>query len=219
MKGLSFHKSGGDGLAFSMTADELEIKPRKFLAFSMNPFNELNLSKVVITNYRHPERISPKAATALNAPPADKLGMLDFSFQASLNFLNPKAAGAITRILFKDFTWKIVEDNNTIITVTAEEMVCSDKQKAKLKNVAIEDSELKQRLTCKSAVWNETKKKFEIKGRYLLTGLHRSESGEDLILDFRADGKLPAVFLTDRTEPSTGNRASTPEFRPNPEGF
>ena len=133
--------------------------------------------------------------------------------------MNPKAARAITRILFKYFTWKIVEDNNTIITVTAEEMVRSDKQKAKLKNVAIEDSELKQRLTCKSAVWNETKKKFEIKGRYLLTGPHRSESGEDLILDFRADGKLPAVFLTDRTEPSTGNRASTPEFRPNPEGF
>ena len=167
--GIDYQAWNSGQILVKVRAETLEIRPRKFWAFNIRPFNEAVLTK---------------AAIELNLP-EDEKRKEEFSMSSLLSpytadlLKGTKSNGIVTRGVVKELNITIRKKNKKIFDLKAERADFDfKKNQTRLKTASLEDSATNGRLTTSLIVWDGQADSFVIPGEYFFRKGHSGEIGK-----------------------------------------
>lgn len=177
MQSFSYTSFNDHGIDNTLEADELEIKPRRFMAFNIKSVNEAVLNNARLTVYTREDVDSePQYFGFEDVIPLsdDKEGRMGRS----------RVLGLVTRMILNKMEMDLFRDNNKIITLVAETGLVEKKDGGlKAFNAILTDVRSSRQITTRKLLWDNKDKLFLIPGPYMMSTSSGNVFGKSVEVD------------------------------------
>jgi len=165
------------GMDTILEADELEVKPRRFMAFNLKFVNEAIVGNARLMVYTHegkkPDRLFSRFESAM--PLIGNNGN---------NSGRSRGLGLVTRLVFETITMELFRDEQKIIILEAATGLTEKKKEGiKFFNATLRDARSNHFVKARKILWNRKRKVFIIPGQYIGKGPSGSVTGKSVEID------------------------------------
>ena len=177
IKQFMYTTSDEYGLDNILEADELEVKPRRFMAFNLKSVNEAIVRNAHLTVYTHDRREA-----------ADKY----FGFERAIplagadgdNSGRSRVLGLVTRMIIDTINMELFRDEQKVMILDAASgLIEKKKEGVKFFNATLQDVRTNRFVKAGKILWDRKRKVFIIPGRYVMNDSSRSVAGQSVEID------------------------------------
>jgi hypothetical protein len=170
-----------NGVLNTVEADNLVIRPRRYLVFNIKSLNE-----AILTRAHLQVHLRDKDNADVNPFDVKYEDIIPFtdSGAGSENRSRGSGFGIVTRLLAEDLTLDVLRKASTTLVLTAERgLVENRKGEAQFINATLSDPRTGRLIRSNRILWDNKRKKFMVPGTYSLTAPRDQVRGEAISVD------------------------------------